>query len=109
MSELAKKECVPCEGGVPPLKRENLSSLLNKLGNGWHVVEDHHLEKGYKFENFRQALDFTNKVGEYADTIGHHPDISLSWGKVNLTIWTHKINGLTENDFILAAKADQLL
>ncbi len=109
MSELAKKECVPCEGGVPPLKRENLSSLLNKLGNGWHVVEDHHLEKGYKFENFRQALDFTNKVGEYADTIGHHPDIYLSWGKVNLTIWTHKINGLTENDFILAAKADQLL
>ncbi len=109
MSELAKKECVPCEGGVPPLKRENLSSLLNKLGNGWHVVQDHHLEKGYKFENFRQALDFTNKVGEYADTIGHHPDICLSWGKVNLTIWTHKINGLTENDFILAAKADQLL
>jgi len=109
MSELAKKECVPCKGGIPPLKGDELQSLLEKLGSHWKVIQEHHLEKGYKFDNFKQALNFTNKVGEFAETIGHHPDIYLAWGKVNLTIWTHKVDGLTENDFIFAAKADQLL
>ena len=109
ISELAKKECVPCKGGIPPLKGDELQSLLEKLGNHWKVVQEHHLEKEYKFDNFKQALNFTNKVGEFAETIGHHPDIYLAWGKVNLTIWTHKVDGLTENDFIYAAKADQLL
>ena len=109
MSELAKKECVPCKGGIHPLKGDELQSLLEKLGSHWKVIQEHHLEKEYKFDNFKQALNFTNKIGEFAETIGHHPDIYLAWGKVNLTIWTHKVDGLTENDFIFAAKADQLL
>ena len=109
MSELATKECVPCKGGIPPLKGDELQSLLEKLGSHWKVIQEHHLEKEYRFDNFKQALNFTNKVGEFAETIGHHPDIYLAWGKVGLTIWTHKVDGLTENDFIFAAKADQLL
>lgn len=109
MSELAKKECVPCKGGVPPLKGDDLTALLEQLGNGWKIVDEHHLEKEYKFKNFREALDFTNRIGELAETQGHHPDIYLAWGKVKLIIWTHKIDGLTESDFIFAAKADQEL
>ncbi len=108
MSELAKKECVPCQGGIPPLKGEKLTQFKGKLNNDWKVVEEHHLEKEYKFSNFRESLDFTNKVGEIAEAQHHHPDISLSWGKVNVTIWTHKIDGLTESDFIFAAKADEI-
>jgi 4a-hydroxytetrahydrobiopterin dehydratase len=107
--DLAAKECVPCKGGVPPLKGESLKKLLAAVGNGWHVVEEHHLEKQYKFEDFQQALDFTNRVGEMAELQNHHPDIYLAWGKVKVTIWTHKIDGLTESDFIFAAKTDQLL
>lgn len=106
-SELAQKECIPCKGGVPPLKGEALSNLLEKLGNGWKVIDEHHLEKEYTFPNFRQALDFTIRVGELAEAQFHHPDIYLAWGKVKLIIWTHKINGLTESDFVWAAKADQ--
>ena len=109
MSELAAKECIPCKGGVPPLKGNGLNDLLGKLGGGWRVVDDHHLEKEYHFKNFREALDYTNKVGELAEAQGHHPDIYLAWGKVRLTLWTHKIDGLTESDFIFAAKADALL
>lgn len=106
-SELAQKECIPCKGGIPPLKGEELSNLLEKLGNGWKVIDEHHLEKEYTFPNFRQALDFTIRVGELAEAQFHHPDIYLAWGKVKLIIWTHKINGLTESDFVWAAKADQ--
>ena len=109
MNELAEKECVPCKGGTPALKGEELQNFSRKLGGGWKVVNEHHLEKEYKFKNFREALDFTNKVGELAERIQHHPDIYLAWGKVDITIWTHKINGLTESDFIMAAKTDQLL
>ena len=109
MSELAKKECVPCKGGVPPLGESENSALLEKLGNAWRVIDDHHLEKDYEFKDFREALTFTNRVGELAESQGHHPDVYLAWGKVKLTIWTHKINGLTESDFIFAAKADQEL
>ena len=108
MPELAKKECVPCKGGVTPLKGRELVELLDKLDGGWRVVDEHHLEKEYRFKDFRSALAFTNRVGELAESQGHHPDIRLSWGKVGLTIWTHKIGGLTESDFILAAKADEL-
>jgi len=108
MSELALKECVPCQGGVPPLKGRELNELLDKLGGGWQVVDEHRLEKEYRFKDFRSALAFTNRVGELAETQGHHPDIRLSWGKVKLILWTHKIGGLTESDFILAAKADTL-
>jgi len=108
MSDLASRECIPCKGGVPPLKERELTELLAKLGEGWRVVDEHHLEKDYRFKDFRTALAFTNKIGELAETLGHHPDIQLSWGKVMLTVWTHKINGLTESDFIFAAKADNL-
>ena len=109
MSVLAQKTCIPCKGGVPPLKGEDLDALQEKLGNDWQINNEHHLEKEYIFADFRQALDFTVKVGEVAENQGHHPDIYLAWGKVKLTIWTHKIDGLTESDFIFAAKADQEL
>ncbi len=107
MSDLSKKTCIPCKGGVPPLKGEKLDDLLEKLKNDWKIIKEHHLEKEYSFKNFKEALDFTIKVGELAENQGHHPDIFLAWGKVKLTIWTHKIDGLTESDFIFAAKADK--
>jgi len=105
---LAQKECIPCKGGVPPLKGKALADLHQQLNPDWRIIEEHHLEGRFKFDNFRQALDFTNRVGELAEEQKHHPDIQLSWGKVVVTIWTHKIDGLTESDFILAAKIDQL-
>jgi 4a-hydroxytetrahydrobiopterin dehydratase len=106
---LAAKSCIPCRGGVPPLRGQELDSLQEKLGSDWKVVREHHLEKEYSFPDFRRALDFTVRLGEVAEAEGHHPDIYLAWGKVRLQIWTHKIDGLTESDFILAAKADRLL
>ncbi len=105
--ELAKKDCVPCRGGVAPLKGEALRRLADELGGGWRVVEGHHLEKTYDFEDFRGALAFTNRLGEIAEQQGHHPDIHLSWGKVRVGVHTHKIDGLTESDFVLAAKFDE--
>ncbi len=103
MSELAAKKCVPCKGGVPPLKGEVLQ-VLQKQVEDWDVVEEHHLLKTFKFPDFRKALDFVNRVGEIAEQEGHHPVITFTWGKVEIKIYTHKINGLTESDFILAAK-----
>ena len=108
MNELATKECVPCKDGTPPLKGQALKEFQQKLGGGWQVVNEDHLEKEFTFKDFRQALDFTNKVGELAEEQGHHPDIYLAWGKVKVTIWTHKIDGLTESDFVLAAKIEEL-
>ena len=108
MNELAEKECVPCKGGVPPLKGEPLQKLLRQLHGGWRAVDEHHLEKEYTFTNFREALAFTNRVGELAESQNHHPDIYLAWGKVRITIWTHKIDGLTESDFVMAAKIEAL-
>jgi len=105
---LAGRDCVPCRGGVPPLKGDALAKLAGELGGGWQVVGEHHLEKEYAFKNFRDALAFTNQVGELAESVGHHPDIYLAWGKVKLTLWTHKIDGLSESDFVFAAKADAL-
>jgi 4a-hydroxytetrahydrobiopterin dehydratase len=107
MSDLAAKACVPCRGGVPPLKGEELASLQKQV-DGWNVIDGHHITKAFKFPNFREALQFVNRVGDLAEEQGHHPDIFLAWGKVEITIWTHKINGLTESDFILAAKIDQI-
>ena len=107
MSELSTKTCVPCRGGVPPLKGEELTTLQTQVDD-WNVIEEHHITKTFKFPNFREALSFVNRVGELAEEQGHHPDISLAWGKVGITSWTHKINGLTESDFILAAKIDGL-
>ena len=109
MTDLAKKTCIPCRGGVPPLKGAQLEDLQDKLKNDWKIINEHHLEKEYSFKNFKEALNFTVKVGELAENQDHHPDIFLTWGKVKVTIWTHKIDGLTESDFIFAAKADREL
>ena len=98
---------MPCRGGVPPLTRAEIEPLLKQLGAGWTVVHDHHLSKTYKFPDFAKALAFTNRVGAIAEEQGHHPDIELAWGRVGLTIWTHAIDGLTESDFILAAKVEK--
>jgi 4a-hydroxytetrahydrobiopterin dehydratase len=107
MSELAERQCVPCRGGVPPMPRAEIEKLLPQLA-GWEAVNEHHLRKEYKFKNFRETLDFVNRVGELAESQGHHPDICFGWGKAEITIWTHKIDGLTESDFVLAAKIDKL-
>lgn len=108
MNDLATKECVPCQGGVVPLKGAELTPLQKQLGQGWRVVEEHHLEREFSFDDFKQALAFTNQVGELAEAVNHHPDLYLTYGKVTVKIWTHKIDGLTESDFILAAKIDAL-
>jgi len=108
MPALAEKECVPCKDGVPPVKGHDLQTLAAQLNPAWRVIQEHHLEREFKFQDFREALNFTNKIGELAEEQGHHPDIYLSWGKVKVTIWTHKIDGLTESDFVLAAKMDRL-
>ena len=105
---LADRECLPCKGGVPPLAGEEMKKLAEQLPGGWELVEEKRLEKRFKFKDFRGALEFTNRVGELAETVGHHPDIQLGWGKVKLTVWTHKIGGLSETDFVFAAKADRL-
>ena len=107
MSELAAKTCVPCRGGVPPLQGQALDAL-HKQVPGWEVVSGHHIHKVLKFPDFRQALDFVDRVGALAEEQGHHPDILLTWGKAEITLWTHKIDGLTESDFIMAAKIDRL-
>ncbi len=104
---LADKKCVPCKGGVPPLKGEELQRLSAQLPD-WKVVEGHHLQRTFLFPDFRKALDFVNRAGEVAEDQGHHPDLALSWGSVEVKIFTHKIEGLTESDFILAAKIDQV-
>lgn len=109
MSDLAAKQCLPCSGQTAPLTGDALKQLHAQLDGGWRVVNDHQLEKEYRFEDFREALDFTNRVGALAEAQGHHPDICLGWGRVKLTIYTHKIDGLTESDFVLAAKADQVV
>lgn len=107
MSELASKKCVPCEGGVPPLPEKKVSELLGQL-DGWSVEDNHHIQRAFEFPDFVTALTFVNHVGDIAEEQGHHPDIFLTWGKAEVKIWTHKIDGLTESDFILAAKIDQI-
>jgi 4a-hydroxytetrahydrobiopterin dehydratase len=107
MPDLAAQNCVPCRGGVPPLKGAALEMLVTQIP-GWKVVNEHHLEKSYTFPDFAQALAYVNKVGAMAEEQGHHPDLLLGWGKVVVTTWTHKIDGLTESDFVLAAKCDRL-
>jgi len=110
MTELAAKTCVPCRGGVPPLKGKELAEIHKQLPDWahWKVVNEHHLTRTFSFPDFNQALAFVNRVGELAEEQGHHPDILLSWGKAEVTLWTHKIDGLTESDFIMAAKIDRL-
>jgi 4a-hydroxytetrahydrobiopterin dehydratase len=112
LTDLAAKQCVPCKGGVPPLHGAALLVLQHQLGpdgNGWKIEREHHLEKEFRFPNFATALAYVNRVGELAEAQNHHPDIALAWGKVRVTIWTHKIDGLTESDFVFAAKCDALV
>jgi len=104
---LADKKCVPCRGGAPPLKDKELKKLHSSIPE-WQVVNEHHLHREFRFPDFKQALDFVNRVGSIAEQEGHHPDILLAWGKVGITLWTHTIDGLTESDFILAAKIDRV-
>jgi 4a-hydroxytetrahydrobiopterin dehydratase len=106
MSELASRNCVPCRGGTPPLAGAELDALVKQVPQ-WKVINGHHITRTFAFPDFRQALSFVNKVGELAEQQGHHPDIFLAWGKAEVTTWTHKIDGLSEGDFILAAKIDQ--
>lgn len=107
-TELSERHCEPCEGGVEPLEGRELRDLVEEIGGAWEVVEDHHLRKRFEFDDFVSALEFTNEVGELAEEEGHHPVIHLTWGEATIEIWTHAIDGLSENDFILAAKIDEL-
>jgi|SRR5947209_969110 len=107
MAGLAERECVPCRGGVPPMRGDEVNELLREL-KGWEVVEEHHLKKSYSFKNFREAIGFVSRVGELAEEQGHHPDICFGWGRAEITIYTHKIDGLSISDFILAAKIDAM-
>jgi len=104
---LADRKCVPCRGGLPPLRGAELEKLHAHVSN-WTVTNEHHLQREFKFPDFKLALDFVNRVGELAEEQGHHPDIVLAWGKAGITLWTHKIDGLSESDFVMAAKIDRL-
>lgn len=106
MSELAKKKCVPCTVGTPPLTGKELQQTFKQLEDGWELIEDKRIEKTYRFKDFKGALAFVNDLGKIAEEQGHHPDIELSWGKVKVILWTHKIHGLSESDFVMAAKSD---
>jgi 4a-hydroxytetrahydrobiopterin dehydratase len=108
MSELSAKHCIPCKGGIPPLESAAITELLKQLDSSWSVVDNHHLVKTYAFPDFARALALVNRIGAVAEDEGHHPDLYLAWGKVRVEIWTHKIDGLTLSDFVLAAKCDDV-
>lgn len=108
MNTLADRELKPPRGeGSEPLQGAPLQEFIDELNNDWQVIDGQRLEKQYKFDNFQQALDFTNKVGELAEEVDHHPEICLTWGEASITIWTHSIGGLSEADFVFAARADR--
>lgn len=104
---LSERDCIPCRGGASPLSNIECQSFLAELLN-WNIVEGR-LTKSYKFKTFRGSMNFAISIGELADKVDHHPDLHVSWGELKVDIWTHKINGLTESDFVLAAKIDDLL
>jgi 4a-hydroxytetrahydrobiopterin dehydratase len=104
---LAAKHCVPCKGGTPALAGEELKSYAAQVPH-WTVVQEHHLERVFKFADFVTALAMVNRIGTLAEAEGHHPDIELGWGRVAVKIFTHKVEGLSESDFVLAAKIDAL-
>ena len=105
--DLAEKKCVSCRGGVPPLSSQEIEPLLIRL-DGWEVKNDHKLIKSYKFNNFLDPVKFINAITEVAEEEGHHPDVYVRWGEVKVYLWTHKVDGLTESDFIMAAKIDKV-
>ncbi len=104
---LADQACIPCRGGVPPLALQVAEELLERLGDGWLLNPDGHLERSYSFKSFGDAMKLANAVAEIADEENHHPDLYVVWGKCKVEIWTHKIDGLTESDFYFAAKVDR--
>lgn len=107
MAELSQRRCVPCEGGTPPLNLEESRTLLKQVRD-WELLENKSIRKRFKFRNFIESMTFVNSVAQLAETEGHHPDIHISWNRVTLTLTTHAIGGLSENDFIMAAKIDRL-
>ncbi len=117
MTELAQQACVPCRGGIPPLNDEQIAPLLAQLGTGWRVVERSDPKRGsiriltcmYTFENFARAMAAARRIGAMAEEQQHHPDLHVAWGRLVVEVWTHKIGGLTESDFVFAAKCDALL
>jgi 4a-hydroxytetrahydrobiopterin dehydratase len=108
MSDLASKTCVPCKGGTPSLRGDALKALYAELDRGWDLVGEHHLERGFRFPDFVTALAFVDRVGAMSEEQNHHPDIFLAWGQARIKIWTHKVDGLTESDFVYAAKCDRI-
>lgn len=108
MTKLAEQQCVPCRGDTPPLKGEKLQEFYNQLEDSWVVENEHHLTREFEFKNFKEALEFTNQVGEMSEEQGHHPEIYLTWGKVKLKVYTHAIDGLSKSDFIWAARAEKI-
>jgi 4a-hydroxytetrahydrobiopterin dehydratase len=104
--ELAARKCKPCEGGMPPMSEKEAKAMLEKVVE-WQLIGNK-IQKVYRFKNFNESMKFVNKVADLAEEEGHHPDISISWNKVTLTLTTHVIGGLSENDFILAAKIDRI-
>ena len=106
--DLSKKKCVPCEGNVPPLAGDKIAELKKEIKSDWTVENNLKLKKEYLFANFKQTMEFVNKVADIAEQEGHHPDMQVSYSKVGIELWTHSINGLSENDFIMAAKIDRI-
>lgn len=106
-TDLAQKKCTPCEKGGQPLKGKELDEYKQQLPPGWKVVDDHHLERVYKTEKYHGAVELANKLAKIADEEDHHPEIMFTWGKVEVSIYTHAVGGLSENDFIYAAKAER--
>ena len=108
LDNLSDMECIPCKGGVPPLSEEESSAILSQIHDDWEVVENHHLTRTWSFPDFASALEFTNQLGEICEQQNHHADFELGWGRVVSVIYTHKIDALTESDFVLAAKFDTI-
>ncbi|OGL96143.1 4a-hydroxytetrahydrobiopterin dehydratase [Candidatus Uhrbacteria bacterium RIFOXYB12_FULL_58_10] len=108
MSDLTSKVCIACEGGATPLTNEQIAEMLAKLTAAWDVLDGKKIRRTFQFANFAQAMEFVNKVAALAEQEGHHPDIHIVYNKVTFELWTHAIGGLSENDFILAAKIEQL-
>jgi len=107
MTDLHKNKCIPCKGGIPKLKIKD-SKEFQKETPDWKIIKNHHITRTFKFNDFKSALTFVNKVGAIAEKEGHHPNINFTWGEVNISIYTHAINGLHKNDFILASKIDRI-
>ncbi len=105
---LFEKKCIPCEGGIPPLVKEQIEAIISEINADWKVIDNHHLERTWKFDDFENALNFVNQTGEICETEGHHANYEFGWGEVKILIWTHKIDGLTDSDFILASKIDRI-